>query len=76
MRFDELRPVATPRPAKYISEGRRADIGELVFFDTDEGVTAGKVSAVKGDKLTVQRMKSNDTARVWLPLCIYMADCG
>ena len=68
VRFDELRPVATPRPAKYISEGRRADIGELVFFDTDEGVTAGKVTAVKGDKLTVQRMESNDTARVWLPL--------
>ena len=39
-----------------------------MFFDTDDGVTAGKVTAVKGDKLTVQRMESDYTARVWLPL--------
>ena len=39
-----------------------------MFFGTGEGVTTGKVSSVKGDKITVQRMESNDTARVWLPL--------
>ena len=67
-RFDELRPLATPRPVKYISDGKQAVAGELVFFDTDEGVTAGTVMMTKGGRLTVQRMESNDTARVWLPL--------
>ena len=43
VRFDELRPLATPRPVKYISDGKQAVAGELVFFDTDEGVTAGTV---------------------------------
>jgi hypothetical protein len=39
-----------------------------VFFDTDDGVTTGQVVSTDGDKLTVQRMESNDSARVWLPL--------
>ena len=68
MRFDELRPVATPRPTKYISDGRTAAIGELVFFDTDEGIMAGVVVTVKGDRLFVHRMEANESARVWLPL--------
>ena len=68
VRFDELRPLATPRPVKYISEGKQAVAGELVFFDTDEGINAGLVLAVKGGKMTVQRMDPNDSVRVWLPL--------
>ena len=67
-RFDELRPLATPRPVEYISGGKQAVAGELVFFDTDEGVTAGTVVMTKGGSLTVQRMGSGDTARVWPPL--------
>ena len=69
-RFDELRPLATPRPVKYISDGKQAVAGELMFFDTDEGVTAGTMMKAKGGSasMAVQRMESNDTARVWLPL--------
>ena len=68
VRFDELRPVATPRPTKYISDGRTAAIGELVFFDTDEGIMAGVVVTVKGDRFVLHRMEANESARVWLPL--------
>ena len=53
---------------KYISDGKQAVAGELVFFDTDEGVTTGTVMKAKEGSMTVQRMESNDTARVWLPL--------
>ena len=68
VRFDEPRPIATPRPTKYVTESQQAVPGELVFFDTDDGVTAGQVVSAAGDKITVQRMESNDSARVWLPL--------
>ena len=68
VRFDEPRPIATPRPTKYVTESQQAVPGELVFFDTDDGVTAGQVMSAAGDKITVQRMESNDSARVWLPL--------
>ena len=68
VRFDELRPVATPRPTKYITEVQLAVVGELVFFDTKDDVTAGRVIHTKGDEITVQRMEPNDSARVWLPL--------
>ena len=68
VRFDELRPLANPRPVKYISEGRQAVAGEMVFFDTDEGVTAGLVLTVKGSELIVHRLEPNESVRVWLPL--------
>jgi hypothetical protein len=68
VRFDELRPVATPRPTKYNTERSQAIPGELVFFDTEDGVTAGQIVGTAGEVITVQRMESNDSARVWLPL--------
>jgi hypothetical protein len=68
VRFDELRPVATPRPTKYISDGKTADIGELVFFDTEEGIMAGIVVTAKGDGFVLHQMEANESARVWLPL--------
>ena len=68
VRFDELRPIATPRPAKYITESQQAVPGELVFSDTDDGVTADQIVSAVGDNITVQRMDSNDSARVCLPL--------
>ena len=40
----------------------------MCVFDTDDGVTAGQVVSAVGDEITVPRMESNDSARVWLPL--------
>ena len=37
-----------PNRTKCISKGTQAGIGELVLFDTDEGVTASKVLDVGG----------------------------
>ena len=54
VRFDELRPVATPRPTKYINDGKTAVIGKLVCFDTEAAIMAGKGSVRLASTVMVQ----------------------
>ena len=39
-----------------------------MFFDTGDDVTVGLVVSTVGDEITVQRVESNDSAKVWLSL--------
>ena len=70
VQFKDLKPAATPRPAKFYRQELPA-VGKLIVWEGDQYLRAGIVTARNEDNHTVQcheHAATTETSKFWLPL--------